>query len=136
MTPNPIQTTLTCRATFAAVLSSATIGLTGCDQKQSASTTPPQSIPAAANLSKSQVTPTDNILPRVAKQIGDILRKPASTVTADKDLFKDFGADSLDAVEIVMAIEEEFKMSIDDESAVNMRTVSDIVTYIRTHTKP
>lgn len=46
------------------------------------------------------------------------------------DLYKDLGADSLDAVEIVMTIEEEFEIEIADEDAEKMTTVGDIVRYL------
>lgn len=55
-------------------------------------------------------------------------------VGSDKDLFRDLGADSLDAVEIVMAVEEEFDTTIDDASAEKMRTVADIARYVATKT--
>ncbi len=52
-----------------------------------------------------------------------------SMVTIDTNLMKDLEADSLDAVEIIMAIEEEFGIEIPDEEAEKFQTVSDIVKY-------
>ena len=46
------------------------------------------------------------------------------------NLQNDLGADSLDAVELIMQIEEEFEVEIPDEVASNMKTVKDIVDYI------
>ncbi len=51
-------------------------------------------------------------------------------VTLEADLSNDLGADSLDAVELIMAIEEEFDISIDDEDAQGLLTVGQIVEYI------
>ena len=53
-----------------------------------------------------------------------------SMVTMDTNLMKDLEADSLDAVEIIMAIEEEFDIEVPDEEVANMKTVGDIVKYI------
>ncbi len=54
----------------------------------------------------------------------------ADEVTLDTKLKDDLGADSLDAVEIVMAVEEEFDIEIPDEEAQKIITVKDIVDYV------
>lgn len=54
-------------------------------------------------------------------------------ITMDTDLVEDLGADSLDAVELVMAVEEEFGCELDDETAQNIRKIGDIVKYIEAH---
>ena len=51
----------------------------------------------------------------------------------DTDIVEDLGADSLDAVELVMAVEEEFGCELDDETAQNIRKISDIVKYVEAH---
>lgn len=51
-------------------------------------------------------------------------------VTMDSSLQEDLGADSLDAVEIVMDIEDEFSISIDDEAADSIKTVRSLVDFI------
>jgi len=53
-----------------------------------------------------------------------------SSVTADTSLMKDLEADSLDAVEIIMAIEDEFDIEIPDEDAEKFQNVGDIVKYV------
>ena len=53
-----------------------------------------------------------------------------SMVTMDTNLMKDLEADSLDAVEIIMAIEEEFDIEIPDEEAENFQVVSDLVGFL------
>ena len=70
---------------------------------------------------------------RVQKIISTELKVDLEKVTLEADLEKDLGADSLDAVEVIMALEEEFGLSIDDESAQEIRKVSDLVDYIEKH---
>ena len=53
-----------------------------------------------------------------------------SMVTMDTNLMKDLEADSLDAVEIIMAIEEEFDLEIPDEEAEKVQLVGDLVNYV------
>ncbi|XMB71850.1 acyl carrier protein [Mycoplasmatota bacterium WC30] len=52
-------------------------------------------------------------------------------VTMEADLSADLGADSLDAVELIMAIEDEFDITIDDEVAQAFKTVGQIAEYIK-----
>jgi len=56
-------------------------------------------------------------------------------VTPDASFIEDLGADSLDIVELVMALEEEYDMEITDEEAEKIRTVQDVVNYIESHTQ-
>ena len=65
----------------------------------------------------------DKIKEMIAKQ----LNVPVENVTDDKEIVKDLGADSLDVVEMLMNLEEEYSVSIPDEEAVNLKTVGDIV---------
>lgn len=54
----------------------------------------------------------------------------ADSVTLETSLMKDLEADSLDAVEIIMALEDEFGLSIEDEDAESFKNIGDIVKYI------
>ncbi len=53
------------------------------------------------------------------------------TVTPEASFIDDLGADSLDIVELVMTMEEEFDLEIPDEDAEKIKTVNDVVTYIK-----
>ena len=57
----------------------------------------------------------------------------ADKVTLTADLMEDLGADSLDAVELNMALEEACGVSIPDEELANLKTVGDIFNYINAH---
>ena len=61
--------------------------------------------------------------------VGEDEIKPAAS------FIEDLGADSLDIVELVMAMEEEFEVEIPDEEAENIKTVQDAVNYVTTHKK-
>ncbi|MGE5528707.1 MAG: acyl carrier protein [Patescibacteria group bacterium] len=52
-------------------------------------------------------------------------------VTLQANIVEDLGADSLDVVELVMALEEEFELEIPDEDAEKIKTVGDVVNYIK-----
>ena len=54
-------------------------------------------------------------------------------VTPNASFIEDLGADSLDIVELVMALEEEYDLEISDEEAEKIRTVGDVVAYIECH---
>jgi len=54
-------------------------------------------------------------------------------VTPEASFIEDLGADSLDIVELVMALEEEYEMEISDEDAEKIKTVQDVIHYIESH---
>lgn len=58
-----------------------------------------------------------------------------SMVTMDTNLMKDLEADSLDAVEIIMAIEEEFDIEIPDDEAEKFQLIGDLVKYVDDNTE-
>ena len=67
---------------------------------------------------------------KVKKLISTQLNVAESKITEDSRLVEDLGADSLDTIELLMAFEEEFGLSIPDEEAMNMKTIKDIVNLI------
>ena len=73
------------------------------------------------------------VFEKVQKIISENLNEPLDNVTIDNDLVDDLGADSLDAVELIMALEEEYGIEVDDEAAQNMKYVRDLVNYIEEH---
>jgi acyl carrier protein len=68
---------------------------------------------------------------RVKAVIADELEVSEDEVTEDASFTEDLGADSLDLVELVMRLEEEFEVEIPDEDAEKIRTVKDALTYIQ-----
>jgi acyl carrier protein len=70
---------------------------------------------------------------RVKKIVVEQLGVKEVEVTNESSFVDDLGADSLDTVELVMALEEEFKTEIPDEEAENITTVNEAVKYINTH---
>ncbi|MCA0360214.1 MAG: acyl carrier protein [Armatimonadetes bacterium] len=70
------------------------------------------------------------VFERVRKVTCEELGVTETEVEMDKSFQEDLGADSLDVVELVMALEEEFGVEIPDDDVANMKTVGDAVTYI------
>jgi acyl carrier protein len=68
---------------------------------------------------------------RVKKIIGEQLGVEEDEVTAEASFVEDLGADSLDTVELVMALEEEFGIEIPDEDAEKILTVGKALDYIK-----
>ncbi len=75
----------------------------------------------------------ENIENRVKAIIVRQLGVKDEEVAADKSFVDDLGADSLDIVELVMAMEDEFGFEIPDDEAETIRTVGDAVKYITAH---
>ncbi len=74
-----------------------------------------------------------DVLEKVKKIIVEQLSAEESEVTPDASFIEDLGADSLDIVELIMALEEEFGVEIPDEDAEKISTVGDAVKYIQEH---
>jgi acyl carrier protein len=72
----------------------------------------------------------DEIFDKVKSVIVDQLNVEEDDVVEEATFVDDLGADSLDIVELVMALEEEFGISIPDEQAEKIKTVGDAVAYI------
>lgn len=71
---------------------------------------------------------------RVKEIIAEQLGVDEGQVTNDASFMDDLGADSLDTVELVMALEEEFDIEIPDEDAEKIQSVQDAIDYITEHT--
>ena len=63
--------------------------------------------------------------------IAEVLNVDVNEITKDTTFVDDLGADSLDIVELLMALEEEFDIEIPDEEAEKLVTVGDVVDYIK-----
>ncbi|MBR3133778.1 MAG: acyl carrier protein [Clostridia bacterium] len=74
---------------------------------------------------------SEEVFERVKKIIVEQLGVTEGSVTLDASFIDDLGADSLDIVELVMALEEEFDIEIPDSDAEKVTTVSDVVDYIK-----
>ncbi|MCK5218506.1 acyl carrier protein [bacterium] len=70
---------------------------------------------------------------KVKEIIVDQLNVDADEVTKEASFMEDLGADSLDIVELIMALEEEFNMDVPDEEAEKLKTVGDAMNFIKTH---
>ena len=73
----------------------------------------------------------ENLEERVKKIIVSQLAVDASEISPQAQFVQDLGADSLDTVELVMALEEEFDIEIPDEDAEKIKTVGEAVSYIK-----
>ncbi len=76
---------------------------------------------------------TAEAMEKVKKIIAEQLGVDESEITNESHFIDDLGADSLDTVELVMALEEEFGIEIPDEDAEKIQTVGDVAKYIEEH---
>ncbi len=77
----------------------------------------------------------ENIEQRVKKIVAEQLGVNEADVKSESSFINDLGADSLDTVELVMALEEEFECEIPDEEAEKITTVQQAIDYIKAHLK-
>ena len=77
----------------------------------------------------------ENIEQRVKKIVAEQLSVNESEIKIESSFVDDLGADSLDTVELVMALEEEFECEIPDEEAEKISTVQAAIDYIKAHVK-
>jgi acyl carrier protein len=76
---------------------------------------------------------TEILAIRVKRVISEVLGVPEYEVTDEAIFVEDLGADSLDIVELVMALEEEFDHDVPENSLADLRTVGDVVNYLTSH---
>jgi len=77
----------------------------------------------------------ENIEQRVRKIVAEQLGVNEADVKSESSFVNDLGADSLDTVELVMALEEEFETEIPDEEAEKIATVQQDIDFIKSHAK-
>lgn len=70
------------------------------------------------------------VLEKVIEIVANELSVSKEELNENTNLQDDLNADSLDAVELIMSIEDEFEIEISDDEAQNLRTIGDIVNYI------
>lgn len=75
------------------------------------------------------------VFEKVKSIIADKLSVDEENITMESAFVEDLGADSLDIVELIMSLEDEFELEIPDEEAEGIITVGDIVEYIKSHTE-
>ena len=71
------------------------------------------------------------VLDKIAEILAEQLDAEKEDITAETRIAEDLNADSLDVVELLMAIEDEFEIEIPDEDIENMKTVGDVADYIQ-----
>jgi acyl carrier protein len=76
----------------------------------------------------------ENVEQRIKKIVAEQLGVNEAEVKNESSFVDDLGADSLDTVELVMALEEEFECEIPDEEAEKINTVQQAINYINSHT--
>ncbi|NLK95629.1 MAG: acyl carrier protein [Clostridiales bacterium] len=70
---------------------------------------------------------------KIKEIIADKLSVSEEEITLDASFIDDLNADSLDIVELIMALEDELEMEIPDEDVENFKTVGDVVNYVKAH---
>lgn len=72
----------------------------------------------------------EEILSKVKRLLSEQLNVDEAKITLESDVIKDLGADSLDVVQMLMTLEDEFGITVTEDEASNLRTVGDIVTLL------
>ncbi len=73
------------------------------------------------------------VFDQVKESLADILSCDAEKIDMDTELVRDLGVDSIDTVELIMAVEETYDITISDKEAQEMTTVGDVVEFIEDH---
>ncbi len=74
------------------------------------------------------------IYERVKMIVSEQLGVDEDAVSIESNFLEDFGADSLELIDLIMALETEFDIEVPEEDIEEMQTVSDVVSYIKNHT--
>ena len=75
----------------------------------------------------------NDITERIIEIVAEKMDKPKEEITPEKSFINDLGADSLDTVELMMDIEDEFDLSIPEEEAQKITTIGDAIKYVEEH---
>ncbi len=75
------------------------------------------------------------MLEKIIEIVSDQLSVPESQINENTAIIDDLGADSLDIVEIMMRVEDEFGVTVSDEELIDMKKVGDLVAYLESYTK-
>lgn len=73
------------------------------------------------------------VLEKVKKILSEQLGVDEDNITPESTLVDDLGADSLDVVDLLMSIDDEFEVEVPDDEVENIKTVDDLVKYIENH---
>ena len=73
------------------------------------------------------------VFDQVKESLADILSCDADKIELDTDLVRDLGVDSIDTVELIMAVEDTYDIKISDKDAEDLKTVGDVVEFIEDH---
>lgn len=74
------------------------------------------------------------VFERIKELIVQEMNIPAEKVSLESKIAEDLGADSIDAIELIMGVEEEFDIEISDDEAMNIKTIGDLVDVINKQT--
>ena len=77
----------------------------------------------------------EEIFKKMQKLLGAQFDVSEDKITMQTDIAKDLGADSLDVIDILMSVEDEFKIEVPDEDAENVKTVEQMVEYVKNKLK-
>ncbi|MDR3215818.1 MAG: acyl carrier protein [Clostridiaceae bacterium] len=75
------------------------------------------------------------IVKKLIEIVADQLNIDASTLSAETNIIKDIGADSLDIVDMLMTVERMWKITVDDEEVLSLKTIRDVADCIEKKTK-
>lgn len=73
------------------------------------------------------------VFDQVKESLADILSCDADKIELDTDLVRDLGVDSIDTVELIMAVEDTYDIKISEKDAEDLKTVGDVVEFIEDH---
>ena len=73
------------------------------------------------------------MIDKIKEIVADKLSVDENEITLESSFIEDLNADSLDIVELIMALEDELDMEIPDEDVENFKTVGDVVNYVQSH---